>query len=568
MANEKCKAELIDHVRVPEDRFHVVADGDSLPLGGKTLTFAFTPWVHWPETMCTWLAEDRLLFTCDFFGSHLATSDVYADEASVYSGARRYYAEIMMPFAAQVAKDVEKVAQFPAEVICPSHGPLYDRPAFIMDLYREWASGAPRNVATLAYVSMHDSTRLMADHLTAALAQRGVAVERFELTSADVGDLAASLVDAATVLVGTPTVLTGPHPAAAYAAFLVNALKPKARHIGVFGSYGWAGKAPEKLAELLPNFKGELLDPVMAKGLPKAEDYAALDALADAVAERHRGPRAPMRPAAPLHVGRPGGAWGPRAEAVSRFFVNERGHTPPAARTADDEMPEGGDQLAFHRSMPGYRPTRLVSSPELARRLGIASLLIKDESSRFGLPAFKVLGASWAVNRALADRLGSPPAASFAELRAESGAAAAADAGGGNGRQPWPRRRAHGSPARVRREDLRPRRHGPAEDRRHHRRGRRARGRGRHLRRGGRAFRRRRRRAPSGGQRHVVARVSEHPAHGDRRVRDHPRGGRRSARGARPAASRSGARPGRRRRLRGGRRRPRPPLRRPRRRAW
>jgi flavorubredoxin len=289
VTNEKCKAELIDHVRVPDDRFQVVADGDSLALGGKTLTFAFTPWVHWPETMCTWLAEDRLLFTCDFFGSHLATSDTYVDEATAYPAVKRYYAEIMMPFAAQVAKDVEKVAQFPADVICPSHGPLYDRPAFIMDLYREWASGAPRNVVTLAYLTMHDSTRLMADHLTAALVQRGVAVERFELTSADTGDLAASLVDAATVLVGTPTVLTGPHPAAAYAAFLINALKPKARHIGVFGSYGWAGKAPEKLAELLPYFKGELLDPVMVKGLPRAEDYAALDALADAVAERHQG---------------------------------------------------------------------------------------------------------------------------------------------------------------------------------------------------------------------------------------------------------------------------------------
>jgi flavorubredoxin len=289
VTNEKCKAELIDHVLVPEDRFQVVADGDSLDLGGKTLTFAFTPWVHWPETMCTWLPEDKLLFTCDFFGSHLATSDVYADEATAYSGAKRYYAEIMMPFAAQVAKDVEKVAQFPIETICPSHGPLFGRPAFIMDLYREWAGGAPRNVVTLAYVSMHYTTRLMADHLTAALAQRGVAVERFELTGADIGDLASSLVDAATVLVGTPTVLTGPHPAAGYAALLMNTLKPKARQIGVFGSFGWAGKAPEKLAELLPNFKGELLAPVMVKGMPKAEGYAALDALAASIAERHQG---------------------------------------------------------------------------------------------------------------------------------------------------------------------------------------------------------------------------------------------------------------------------------------
>jgi len=84
-------------------------------------------------------------------------------------------------------------------------------------------------------------------------------------------------------------VLTGPHPVVASAAFLINALKPKARQIGVFGSYGWAGKAPEKLAELLSNFKGELLDPVMVKGLPRAEDYATLDALAATVAQRHQG---------------------------------------------------------------------------------------------------------------------------------------------------------------------------------------------------------------------------------------------------------------------------------------
>lgn len=289
VTNEKCKAELIDHLHIPAERFRVVADGESLSLGDKTLTFVFTPWVHWPETMCTWLAEDKLLFTCDFFGSHLATSDMYADEARVVEPAKRYYAEIMMPFAAQVVKNVEKVAEHPVQVICPSHGPLYDRPAFIMDLYRDWAGGPPKNVVTLAYVTMHDSTRLLVDHLTGALAARGIAVERFELTGADIGELACSLVDAATVIVGTPTVLTGPHPLAAYAAFLVNALKPKAKHVAVIGSYGWAGKAVERLAQLLPNFKGEILDPVMVKGMPRVEDYTTLDALADAVAARHQG---------------------------------------------------------------------------------------------------------------------------------------------------------------------------------------------------------------------------------------------------------------------------------------
>ncbi len=142
VCNEKAKAMLVDHLHVDDARFRVVADGDPLSLGDKTLTFLLTPWVHWPETMSTWLEEDKILFSCDLFGSHLATSDLYAVESDVFAGAKRYYAEIMMPFAAQVAKNVEKVTQYPIEVIAPSHGPVYDDPAFIIEAYRDWSTGA------------------------------------------------------------------------------------------------------------------------------------------------------------------------------------------------------------------------------------------------------------------------------------------------------------------------------------------------------------------------------------------------------------------------------------------
>ena len=104
---------LIDHLHVDDARFQVVADGDTLSLGDKTLTFLFTPWVHWPETMSTWLEEDKILFSCDFFGSHYATNDVFADKHEVYDGAKRYYAEIMMPFGGQVLKNIDKVTQVP-----------------------------------------------------------------------------------------------------------------------------------------------------------------------------------------------------------------------------------------------------------------------------------------------------------------------------------------------------------------------------------------------------------------------------------------------------------------------
>ncbi len=287
VCNEKAKAMLADHLHIDDARFRVVTDGETLSLGDKTLRFVFTPWVHWPETMCTWLTEDKILLSCDFFGSHMATSDLFADPRAVYEGAKRYYAEIMMPFGPQVLKNIDKVTQHPIEIIGPSHGPVYDDPRFIIDAYRDWAGGELRNIVCLPFVSMHDSTRLMVDHLTGALAERGVAVERFDLTTLDAGELASSLVYAATIVLGTPTVLTGPHPLAAGAAFLANALRPRARYATVIGSYGWAGKTVETIQELLGRLKLEFLEPVMVKGLPREADYAALDRLADTIAEKH-----------------------------------------------------------------------------------------------------------------------------------------------------------------------------------------------------------------------------------------------------------------------------------------
>ena len=269
VCNEKARSMLIDHLHVDDARFQVVADGETLSLGDKTLKFLFTPWVHWPETMSTWLEEDKVLFSCDFFGSHYATNDVFADKHEVYDGAKRYYAEIMMPFGGQVLKNIDKVTQYPIELIGPSHGPVYDDPPFIIEAYRDWAGGEPQNIVCLPFVSMHDSTLKMVDHLTAALTDRGVAVERFDLTTLDAGELASSLVHAGTVVLGTPTVLTGPHPLAMYAAVLANALRPRAKYATVIGSYGWAGKTVETLVGQMNKLKVEFLEPVLAKGMPR-----------------------------------------------------------------------------------------------------------------------------------------------------------------------------------------------------------------------------------------------------------------------------------------------------------
>jgi flavorubredoxin len=289
ISTPKAKGMLIDLLGIPEEAFIVVEDGETISLGDKTLKFIHAPWVHWPETMVTWLEEDKILFSCDFFGSHVAASELYVtDEGRIYEAAKRYFAEIMMPFRKVIAKNIEKLEPLDIAMIAPSHGQIHPRPAFIMDAYRDWILSPPKNIVALPYVSMHNSTKKMVDHLTAALVERGVSVELFDMAVTDIGKLAMALVDAATIVIGTPTVLGGPHPLAAYAALLANALRPKAMFASIIGSYGWGGKAVEKLAGLIPNLKVDIIDPVLCKGVPKADALGALDALAAAIAEKHK----------------------------------------------------------------------------------------------------------------------------------------------------------------------------------------------------------------------------------------------------------------------------------------
>jgi len=285
----KCKSMLIDHLQLPEDCFMEVKNGEELSLGNKTLSFHFMPWVHWPETMVSWLKEDRILFSCDFFGSHLATSDLFAtDKSRVYTLAKRYYAEIMMPFKLQISKHIKKVREFDPLMICPSHGPVYNEPGWIIDAYDEWGSGLPENKAVVLYVSMHNSTRLMVEHLVDELVNQGVSLRQFDLIGADIGEIALELVDAATIVIGTPTLFGGPHPNVAYAAFVANILKPKAKFATVVGSKGWGGKVAERLVEMLPNLQAEILDPVICRGLPTDEVKQSLSGLAEQIAKKHQ----------------------------------------------------------------------------------------------------------------------------------------------------------------------------------------------------------------------------------------------------------------------------------------
>ncbi len=289
LTSPKGREMLVDLMGVAGERIRMVDDGETLALGGKTLEFIHAPWVHWPDTMSTYLLEDQILFSCDFFGSHLALSHLFTtNQSRLYEAARRYYAELMMPFRPMVEKNLEKIKAHPLKMIAPSHGPIHADPAFILHAYTEWVTAAPRNSVVIPYISMHGSTRRMVEYLVAALDARNVAVQQFDLTVTDIGKLAVALVDAATLVLGTPTVQGGPHPLVFYAAYLVNSLRPKLAYASVIGSYGWNTKAAEQIAGLLSNLKVEMLPAVQCKGDPRRSDFDALDNLADSIAARHR----------------------------------------------------------------------------------------------------------------------------------------------------------------------------------------------------------------------------------------------------------------------------------------
>jgi flavorubredoxin len=286
VTNTKCKEFLSEFLPLTDAKFRVVGDGDSLDLGGKTLEFIITPWVHWPDTMVTYLNENKILFSCDFFGSHLATSELFANE-DIYKLAKRYYAEIMMPFRTIIIKNLEKLENLNIDIIAPSHGPLYKNPEFIINAYKDWTSNITKNEVIIPYISMHGSTKCMVDYLVDSLIDRGITVKPLNLTLTESGELALDLVDATTMVIASPTVLTGPHPSVVYATYLANALRPKLKLVSIMGSYGWGGRMLDVITGMLGSLKVEMISPLIIKGFPKEEDYKKIETMANEILSKH-----------------------------------------------------------------------------------------------------------------------------------------------------------------------------------------------------------------------------------------------------------------------------------------
>ncbi len=235
--------------------FLPVQSGDTLSIGARTLTFVHTPMVHWPDSMVTYSDLDKILFSMDIFGQHYASSKRFDHEVplgEVLAEAKKYYANIVMPYGKKVVKTLHALAGLDAEVLAPAHGMIWRRHAgAILERYGRWSSDQLDEYAIVVYDSMWNSTEKMALAITEAFIEEGIPTRLFDLKVNHVSDIITETLDARYVAVGSPTLNTQMMPTVAAFLCYLKGLTPKSRKaIGIpFGSYGWSEKSISLIAE-------------------------------------------------------------------------------------------------------------------------------------------------------------------------------------------------------------------------------------------------------------------------------------------------------------------------------
>lgn len=289
VTNQTCKNNIMEMLHIPDNKISIIKDKDELSLGNKTLQFIFAPNVHWPDTMFTYLKEDNIIFTCDFLGAHYIFDDVFAIPSDeLVKSAKRYYAEIMMPFRVMCKKNTQLIKNMNVDMVLPSHGPVYKNPDYILELYEDWTNDRGKNLVLLPYVSMYGSTKEMIDYLAKNLNAQGIDTIKYDIITGDLGDLAMALVDSSTIVLGASMLAAGPHPAAVNIVYIASILKPKAKFAAFVGSYGWGGNLFGILNDILGKLKLDIIGTVMIKGKPAIEDFKKLDDLVKTIVEKHK----------------------------------------------------------------------------------------------------------------------------------------------------------------------------------------------------------------------------------------------------------------------------------------
>lgn len=256
LGTAKCKEGLWRYYYKDWD-FQVVKTGDKITLGKKTLTFLEAPMLHWPDSMFTYCPEETLLMPNDAFGQHYASSERFDDEVdhcSLMDEAAKYYANILWPLSPLVLRKIEEVQKLkiPISMIAPSHGIIWRKdPGKIISSYVAWAKNTTARKAVIAYETMWGSTAKMADAILKGLADSGVRVKLFDVSSSDRTEVIKEMLDAKLFLIGSSTHDNDMLPAIAGFLEFLNGLKPKGRLGAAFGSYGWAGGAVGSIEKIL-----------------------------------------------------------------------------------------------------------------------------------------------------------------------------------------------------------------------------------------------------------------------------------------------------------------------------
>jgi anaerobic nitric oxide reductase flavorubredoxin len=239
--------------------FQVVKTGDTLNLGSKELIFIEAPMLHWPDSMMSYLTGDNVLFSNDAFGQHIATENMYndlVDQAELFQEAIKYYANILTPFSKLVDKKIKEIIALnvPVDMICPSHGVIWrNDPLQIVKKYVEWANAYSENQITIAYDTMWNGTRRMAEAIAKgiAVADPDITVKLYNVARSDKNDLITEIFRSRAVLIGSPTINKGILSAAAAILEEMKGLSFKNKKAAAFGCYGWSGEAIAVISERL-----------------------------------------------------------------------------------------------------------------------------------------------------------------------------------------------------------------------------------------------------------------------------------------------------------------------------
>ena len=274
-----------------EWNYQPVEDGQELILGKRSLTFMETRMLHWPDSMFSYLKEDKILFSSDGFGQHYASLERFDDQVGgdIMPHAKKYFANILLLYAPQVLKLVDKVTDMglSIDMICPDHGIIWrDDPSKIINAYVKWSRQKPKRKALVVYDSMWHSTEMMADAIVEALGEEGVDARPFNLRSDHRSDIITDVLDAGAIIVGSPTLNNGLYPTMSDFLTYMKGLKPQNKIGAAFGSYGWSGEAVKLINKEMEAMKFDVIDPgVRIQYVPEEKGLEACYELGKKIAD-------------------------------------------------------------------------------------------------------------------------------------------------------------------------------------------------------------------------------------------------------------------------------------------